>query len=84
LKKKRIKAKAEFANSIKTALSDKINISVSEKLKKEIEDNISSVESKIGDIRSSIKSEKFKKIRDIEKVNNLLKAILLSIDLIMK
>ena len=84
MKKKRIKAKAEFANGIKTALSDKIKISVSEKLKKEIEDNISSVESKIGDIRSSMRSEKFEKMRDIEKVNNLLKSILLSIDLIMK
>ena len=82
MKKKRIKAKAEFANSIKTALSDKIKLSLSEKIKKEIEYNIGSVEKQLYCLRKSVEFERFKKIRELEKVNNLIKSILLTIDLI--
>ena len=69
---------------VKEGLEILISSTIRDKFKKSIKKNIDILETKIISIKSSINCEQFKKAREYEKVDNLIKSILLSVDLIMK
>ena len=78
------KGDKKLKKQVKEGLETLINSSIRDKFKKSIKKNIDTLETKIISIKSSINCEQFKKVREYEKVDNLIKSILLSVDLIMK